>query len=326
MPSSCRCTPRPPQGPGRSALWSWSPPWWSACCGSSRTDPALDSRPFRRRPCCAVDDSDRIDLYPVLTTGDVPVGMPDNTIVAGWGYSGQDQGWSGIVGIPATNGGPPTAVIAITAFPAGWDDPSGLPVQPGRRPDVTESRAGDDGVVRLNWSIGDQVVLVAGHDVGLQYELLDHIRPIAAAGSRGGYDLLGPLPGDLVELDPPRHQPPMSTPTIGDDDDSGTLNVSVDTISPLTLLIGGDTDLATASIGGYSGIVATRDDYTDLAFAIATDETVFMSSKVLSPPTTARSRPKDQVRRRDLMAKPLHVTDLTGVGPTTTVNAPRGTD
>ena len=235
---------------------------------ASRTDPLAPS-----------ETPDKIDLYPVLDPSDMPIEMPDNKIGGTWANSTEDQGWGGVVGVPAGADGVPTSVIQVSVFPVGFSSTWPAAV-PGRRAGVSEGTW--EGGTTLLWSVDGAPLTMAGTDPDLMYELIDHVRPVTAATTRGGYELMSPLPGGLVELDVPRHRPAMWFPGIGDVDDSGTLNLYMDGQSPLILIGSGDTDVAAVSIGSYRGFVGSRDGHTDLVFATSTDESVFMSSTVLN--------------------------------------------
>ncbi|MFT3852279.1 MAG: hypothetical protein QM733_06035 [Ilumatobacteraceae bacterium] len=226
-------------------------------------------------------DPARIDSFPFLDDADLPTALRKVGIGGTFSQATEDGGWGGFVGVPAPDDGLPTKLTTIVAWPPGWQWPGGPEVAlEGRRPDVTELRWTGSRIMTLQWSVGDRYVTVTGDsgDVDVLYELLDHVELV----NDGGYVLRAPLPAGLTELVPPLPSGPMVMPGLGDGDDSGTFNLSVLPQSPFNVLIGDDTDAKPVTINGHQGIVATRGEYTDIAFPIWTDESVYLSSRVLS--------------------------------------------
>jgi hypothetical protein len=237
---------------------------------TSRADPAADpllSPPAVLRPSA---NPDRIDSYPIVDWKGPGVL---------YGYHSdrtEQQGWGGSIGVLDVSG-TPSVLVAIAAFPVGWVT---FPdARPGRVAGVGET--GLDGGVTLSWSVGDIPFTMVGDDLDLMYQLIDHIEPVLGRADRGGYRLVGELPGGLSELEAPQHRVPMRTPSVNTEG-SGVLSMSVEDGPILTTLAGGGVlKPQPITINELHGYRSTR-GRPIIVLELATDEALWISSNTMT--------------------------------------------
>lgn len=216
-----------------------------------------------------------IDYFPILDPSDFPASGPEIVLTGGWRQTTGDYGWMGLIGASSTAPDrAPTKVTRIQAMPASsLYEPQSVP---GRRDGVRESTF--DGISSLSWVVGEIRFVVTGPDTELLYDLIDRVRAIEPSTDRSGYEFVGGLPAGIVELDPPRPQAAGWFPGVLDTDGGARLSLYMSDQSPLQAVVQTGGDVRPVTVGGRPGYISTRNGAViELAFAVATDETVSIS-------------------------------------------------
>lgn len=236
---------------------------------ADRPDPAYPAAdpPGVARVLQASARADRIDAYPIVDW------QVDGGVYGGFGVFEQDPFFAGTVGLIGADR-TPNDLIAVAAFPQGFEPLSGA--LPGRLAGVDEARF-ETGAT-LTWKVDDVSFSMVGKDLDLMYELLDRVQP-----GEHGYELVGDLPGGLVELEAPyRHSVPWTSDVATGEEAAVQFNVSVQEGPVLSSLVsGGVTEMRPVMINGLDGYEATTGRPV-IGLAVSTDETLWVSSETMS--------------------------------------------
>ncbi len=217
-----------------------------------------------------------VESFPTIDESVVP-GDGQRSTLAQYSYFGySDSGastWTGVIGVPSTN----TYDNLITVTVAPSDEAEPLPVEPGRTSDIGEHDYGN-GVELVKTLANDIVVIVGGRDIDQLYQVLDNIAPTMTDGALTGYKLVGDLPGDLTELEPPFERG-IASGSFPHLQVNGNINISVSPLPALLDVSGwiGPVEQLDTSQGpalfyqqaqtGYAGLAITLNDGTTLSIS-----------------------------------------------------------
>jgi hypothetical protein len=140
-----------------------------------------------------------VDGFPAIDENLVPDDGRGATYAAySYYYSSGGSTWIGVVGASSDS----TYDNLVNIQVSNSEDAEQLPVEPGRTPDVGEYDY-VDGVELVKTFPTGIAVIVQGRDIDVLYRLLDNIEPATTNGELTGYELIGDLPDNLIELERP---------------------------------------------------------------------------------------------------------------------------